>query len=305
MCHRKAFFSGATTVAALLAGTVAMAGGGNGWRGATNVPTPAPPPPPMSCSTGDFDVRVSSGPTFVPCDAPGGQCTEIEYVVVTTGHDHKKKKPSHVFVLQGVGVWDVEPPGSQWYAPCEGIPGERDPGFGRSVCHEQAIKINTRRGVTNFKITLAGLRRPSPTSVAILTGDDHHGWKHDDDRVSACTILGLGLEAGPNPDQTTLRTETIDFKGCEVEFTRDAVTEEVVEARLLTSVSDSGLPCQSPTLDEENRIKPLLAAEVEVSLGRFNLGAGKFGEGYVSTGTESCTTRVIGGRVYTWGSPCP
>jgi hypothetical protein len=123
-------------------------------------------------------------------------------------------------------VWAVEPSGSQWYAPCKGIPGERDPGFGRSVCHEQAIKINTRRGVTRFRITLAGLRRPSPTSVATLKKDDDDDdrkrdddRKHDDDRAASCTILGIGLEGGPNPDQLKQRTERVSFKGCEVEFT--------------------------------------------------------------------------------------
>jgi hypothetical protein len=35
------------------------------------------------------------------------------------------------------------------------------------------------------------------------------------------------------------------------------------------------------------------------------LGKGKFGDGYISTGGDSCTTRVIGGKVYTWGTPCP
>jgi hypothetical protein len=35
------------------------------------------------------------------------------------------------------------------------------------------------------------------------------------------------------------------------------------------------------------------------------LGAGKFGEGYVHSGSNSCTTRIIGGRMYSWGSPCP
>jgi hypothetical protein len=301
MRNRKAFFSvGIAGAAVLLAATAVMAGDKKGGGGATNVRTPAPSPPPTSCETSLFDVRVSGGPTFVPCSAPGGQCTEIEYEVASTHHGSKSRE---ILVLQGVGVWDVLPKGSQWYPPCEGVGGEHDSGFGQGSCHEQAIKVKLKRGATRFKVLLAGLRRPSPTSVAAL--DDDHRY-HDDDDVEACTILGLGLEAGPNPDQTTLRKETINFKGCEVAFTRDAVTEEVVEARLLTSVSDSGEPCKSPTLDEESRIiTPLPVREVEVTLGGVPLGAGKFGDGYVSTGTESCTTRVIGGRVYTWGSPCP
>ncbi len=302
MRNRNAFFSFGIAAAVLLAGAVATAGGSDVRHSAVNVPTPAPLPPPMSCSTGLFDVSVSSGPTFVPCSAPGGQCTEIGYDVVTTALKGKKK-PSHVFILEGVGVWDVSPNGSLWYPPCEGIPGRREPGFGQDVCHEQAIKISTRQGVTSFKITLAGLRHGSPTTVAIPKGDDDP--RRGDDKVVSCTILGIGLEGGPDPDQLTQKTETIDFKGCVVEFTRDAVTGEVEKARLLTETSTSGEPCESPTLQEDGTIAPRPVGEIEVSVGRFNLGAGKFGDGYVSTGTESCTTRVIGGRVYTWGAPCP
>jgi hypothetical protein len=36
-----------------------------------------------------------------------------------------------------------------------------------------------------------------------------------------------------------------------------------------------------------------------------NVGVPKFGDGYVSSGTNSCMTRIIGGRVYSWGAPCP
>jgi len=302
MREKKAFFSFATAAAVLLAGAVATAGVGPVGSTAVNVPTPAPPPPPMSCSTDLFDVSVSSGPTFVPCSAAGGQCTEIGYDVVTTA-PKGKKKPSHVFILEGVGVWDVSPNGSLWYSPCEGIPGLREPGFGRDVCHEQAIKISTRQGVTSFKITLAGLRHGSPTTVAIPMGDD--GPPRGDDKVAACTILGIGLEGGPDPNQLTQRTETIDFKGCVVQFTRDPATGEVEKAQLLTETSPSGQPCQSPSLQDDHTIAPRPVGEIEVLVGRFNLGGGKFGDGYVSTGTESCTTRVIGGRVYTWGSPCP
>ena len=296
MRKRKAFFLVAITAAAvMLAGTVAMADGNRGGRPATSVPTPAPSPPPTSCSTGLFDVRVSSGPTFVPCDAPGGQCTEIEYEVAPT--PHRGKKPRQVFVLEGVGVWDVLPKGSQWYAPCDGIPGEYDSGFGRNACHEQAIKINTK-GVTRFKIILAGLRRPSPTSVGALKYDHH-----DDDDVEACTILGIGLEGGPNKDQLTQTTETIDFKGCKVEFTRDPVTGDVVKAQL---TEDSPTSCEGPSLDPATGvIAPRPVAEVEVLVNGRNLGFGKFGDGTFSTGTDSCTTRVIGARVYTWGAPCP
>ena len=48
-----------------------------------------------------------------------------------------------------------------------------------------------------------------------------------------------------------------------------------------------------------------LELTLKVGATAISLGEGQFGEGYVSSGTNSCTTRIIGGRVYTWGNPCP
>jgi hypothetical protein len=45
--------------------------------------------------------------------------------------------------------------------------------------------------------------------------------------------------------------------------------------------------------------------KLKVTLDGVDLGSGQFGSGYVSSGSASCTTRIIGGRLYTWGSPCP
>jgi hypothetical protein len=139
--------------------------------------------------------------------------------------------------------------------------------------------------------------------VAVPESDD--GPSRGDDKVAACTILGIGLEGGPDPNQLTQTSERIDFKGCVVEFTRDPVTGEVEKAQLLTPTSTSGEACESPSLQKDGTIAPRPIGEIEVLLGGTPLLEPKFGDGYISTGTESCTTRVIGGRVYTWGSPCP
>ena len=87
-----------------------------------------------------------------------------------------------------------------------------------------------------------------------------------------------------------------------VEFICDAATGEVVSARL---TPDSPERCTSPFLEGKTLIpQPVTELELKLKDGR-SLGKGKFGDGYISTGEESCTTRVVGGRVYTWGAPCP
>jgi hypothetical protein len=271
MRNRRAFFPGAVAAAAvLLAGTAVM----------------AQVPPSLTTCTTQFQsatFTVASGPTFVPCEAPGGvtQCTEIEYQLVSGSFQP-------VYVLAGKGVVDVVPRGPDTLVadPCDGVDG-----FGEDACHQQAIRTLPDEDRT-FKIIVAGERSPGPSSVGV-----------DSEGVEACEILGIGVENTRNPDQVTQTTETVDFKGCMVEFTRDATTGEVMRARL---TEDSPEDCTSPFLDEGRILRPQPVADLEIRLrGGPTLGKGKFGDGYISTGDESCTTRVIGGKLYTWGSPCP
>jgi hypothetical protein len=289
MRNRKAFFSVAIAGAAmLLAGTVVMAGGPKRTKRAkrtiSSLAVAQPSPSPLTeCSPPGTEMTftVSRGPDFVPC-GEGDQCTEIEYEVSGFG--------GLVYALEGKGVVSVDPfdseLGSYLAEPCEGIDS-----FGEGSCHEQAIRTFPDEG-RKFRITLEGQRRPSPTSVAIFG-----------EGPRACEILGIGLENSSNPEQATQTTETINFKGCVVEFTRDAKTGEVVNAQL---TEDSPENCTSPFL-EGRTLRPQPVADLELRVtgdGPF-LGFGKFGDGYISTGGDSCTTRVIGGKVYTWGSPCP
>jgi len=261
-----------------------------------NTPTPAPSPPPTSCSTGLFQVSVSSGPNFVSCAAtatnPSGRCTEIGYTVSPLS---SYAVPDQVTALEGIGIQYVTGRGGQWYPPCVG---DLVNFIGVRSCHEQAAKFNPNSSAKTFAIGLAGERKPGPTTVATRKGLL---------RLGQCTILGIGLEGVASPDQTTQTTENINFKGCVVQFTRDPATGEVVKAQLLTDFGDSGIACESPTLNiGDKTIDPKPVGEIEVFVAGKDLGPGKFGDGFVSTGNDSCTTRVIGGKVYTWGTkPCP
>jgi hypothetical protein len=284
---RKAFLSCVVVAAVgLLAAT--------GAASDCNTPTPAPSPPPKSCSTGLFQVSVSSGPDFVSCTPtasnPSGRCTEIGYTVSPLS---SYGFPDQVTALEGIGIQYVTGPGGQWFPPCVG---DLVNVIGLRSCHEQAAKFNPNSNAKTFTIGLAGERKPGPTTVATRKGLL---------KLGQCTILGIGLDGVASPDQTTQSAETINFKGCLVRFTRDPATNDVVRAQLLTPTGDSGKECQSPTLNGAI-IDPRPVGDIEVFLGDSTLGPGKFGDGYISTGDESCTTRVIGGKVYTWGTkPCP
>jgi hypothetical protein len=294
----KAFLSAALVASVgLFAATGVMA---TGSGGSTPTPTPTPPPLPTWCSTGWFQVSVSNGPSFVGCTAnasnPSGVCTEIEY---TVSSNSSYPIPDHVAALEGYGIQYVTGPGNQWYPPCAGDPVTD---LGERSCHEQAAKFNPSNDVKTFKIGLAGQRKPSPTTVATKKGT----------KIGACRIEGIGLENVAGVFQSTPKVECNNFKGCVVCFTRDPATGDVLNAELEPPAPDgqSTLPACGGSVVENCCSAPITSTIDKLNLSLdigdgVPLGAGQIGDGYISSGTNSCTTRVIGGKVYTWGTPCP
>jgi hypothetical protein len=286
----KAFLSCTTVAAAvmLLAATSARASDSGG-----SVPTAAPPPPPTSCSTGLFSVSVSRGPSFVSCTPtstnPSGQCTEIEYTVTGGG------TPDHVAAVEGIGIQYVTGPGNQFYAPCKGDPVTD---VGENSCHEQAAKFNPSSSVKTFTIGLAGQRKSSATTIATKKGSN----------IGKCRIEGVGLEGLTNPFQLVSTTECNNFKGCVLCIQKDPQTGDPLNAFLDTEQSTKPL-CSASGADPHNCCSdPVISTIDQLSLsieGIGDLGPPQIGDGFVSSGTNSCTTRVIGGRLYTWGTPCP
>ncbi len=297
---RRAFLS-CTVVAALglfTAGTAMAKGGHHGSNpppppppppgsSCSSIPTPAPPPPPTSCTIGQFTISVTSGPSFVSCASPSGQCTEIEYTV--TGG-----LPDHVSAVEGVGIQYVSGPGAGWYEPCVG---DHDTDFAERSCHEQVAKFSPTYSIQKFKIGLDGQRSSGPTSVATKSGST----------IGACRIVGIGLDGVAGQFQSIQTTENVNFEGCSVKFRRDATTGAVLSATLDPQMSTKPA-CSASGADPANCCSDLTTSNVDklsLTLDGVDLGAGQIGDGYVSSGAHSCTTRIIGGRVYTWGSPCP
>lgn len=255
---RKAFLSSAVVAAAvLLAAPSVMA---TGSSSGTNIPTPAPSPPPPSCSVpvtaGGYTIQ-SSGPSVVSCDAAGGQCTEIGYTV-------SGGTPDHVAVLEGVGVWSAEGNGIQWYKPGVGDPVTD---LGELSYHEQAVKFNPTGSSLQFKIRLAGIRLPSPTTVATKKGY----------KIGACRILGIGLESGTNPLATaTPDVDEVLAGKCKV---RAHTENGVTTVTLVDNISGT---CADPVA--------IPFGNVTISVGPEGSAPLKFSEGLsFILGTNSCT----------------
>ena len=240
-----------------------------------------------SCSSFAPTVTVTAGPcpvssaTPVACEAAGAY-TGVRYKV--TGN------PDHVAAL--VTANNAVVSAGTVYAPCKGDPAT---GLGANSCHERAVALGGcgSSASAEFWVVVVGKRGPVLQSIALKRNSC----------VKSVAVTGVGYEISAfQPLQTV---ESVNFKGCVVDFTKDPLTGAVTDA-VLNQLASTKVRCS--TTGQTNCCSDVMTDTVDklsLTLNGVELGAGQIGEGYVSSGTNSCTTRVIGGRVYTWGSPCP
>lgn len=261
-----------------------------------------------SCSSfySAANVTVVAGPCPVDSKNPSGCSTAGPY----TGIRYKVEgSPSYIAALVTANNAVVST-NYRVYPACQGDPATD---LGEQSCHEKAVTFNCTTATTYIWIVVEGRRGPVLQSVAL---------KNNKGCVKSFAVTGLGYEI--SQFQATAATESVDFKGCVVDFVTDPLTGAVLSASWNrdkstikdecpappygTNPPDPGSCCSNPISFDVSKLS------IGVNDSRFgnctaqnpcSLGFGQFGSGYVSSGTNSCTTRVIGGRVYTWGSPCP
>ncbi len=293
--------------AALLAALPAMAAEANlptscttasGWTFAVNAPLPAGSPA-GPCATSDSGTSGA-----LVCD-PAGLNTGIEYTLTGPGtpdHSfsfvHVTKLASEVLWVGGGNEGVVYPLGT----------GDPLSGIGLYAWHEVAVRLNSEANKAGtYKIVMSGQREAIGTSIVVKKGKT----------TDSCRIMGLGLEpainmslacvpncTAVNPEQAMTKTEIMKFKGCAVKFEYDISTGELIAATFDADASDKPL-CGAVSSNTCCYFNQEDVANLTLTVGNVPLGHGLFGDGYISSGTGSCTTRVIGGKLYTWGCPCP
>jgi len=230
-----------------------------------------------SCSSISYSFTVIAGPCLVqdpnnPVCSTTGDYTGIRYQVSGSAADH-------VYALVTANNVVVGGPGVQVFGPGQGCP-STDLGVGSQ--HEKCVKVNPQGSTRRFWVVAAGKKTPIQTTVAAKKGSCFKSY----------AIQGLGLDT--NAFAAVTPNETVAFKECKVEFVKDPISG---------AVSSAALTADSP---ESCSLYESSVEEMSVSVpGAGNVGVPRFGDGYVSSGTNSCITRILGGRVYTWGSPCP
>jgi len=225
--------------------------------------------PPLQCTTdrgGNWTI-TATGPTSVECPE-GGECTSMEYQIVSNAG----RSPGRAAILVERDAVVVSPESVSVSPPCEG---DRRTRLGLHDCSRQTVRFDLGDGSASFQIVVAGTKAPSQSSIVIRRGT-----------TEQCQIAALGIDHfDPHAEITT--NEQIEFKGCTVSIPTDRLTGMGGTATI------SGKNCVFVA-----NAKPVSSGELLIngkSVGNLTLG-----EGYISSGKSSCTTKVLSNRLYTW-----
>jgi len=228
---------------------------------------------PLECTTngeGNWNV-TATGPLDIECPF-GGDCTAVQYVITpTTG-----KSPDHVVVLADHDVDVLVPESRNVSPPCVG---DNVTAIGTHNCSTSAVRMNANVETGAFDLIVSGKKELVGSSIVIKKGKV----------TESCRIASLGAEPLDAFDPNAQRTEsqTISFKGCMVNIPTDPMTGEGGVA----------------TITGENCV--FVANAEPVSVGELivngsSVGTLTFGEGNLSSGVASCTSKVINRKLYTW-----
>ena len=157
--------------------------------------------------------------------------------------------------------------------------------LGEAVLPREGDHLRLQTATAPFWIVVTGQKAAVLQSVAVKRGSC----------IKSFAVPGLGFDV--NPFQATQKVETVNFKGCAVKFQYDIVTGAVTSAAIdPTQSTKPGCAVARTTPPAARSTAAQDVSHLKLTLNGQPLGTGQFGEGYVSSGTNSCTTRVIGGQ---------
>jgi hypothetical protein len=254
------------------------------------LPALAQEPAPVTCGVQGLWSVQTTNPVF----ADGK--TSITYTVTPT----TTAQMDHIGVLalaeDGLAVTLLGgASGFQLYGPCAGDPLT---GLGKLACHEQAVRVNPAPTYTQFVVSMTGKHGLANTSMVV---------RDTRKSISACVVPGLGpLETqttgdacvnncgGFHPYQSVRKIETFKFKGCEIEFEFDTTTGQVIGFDLIEENSNPACKIETGSTEQ------LLISSTSNLTQLFGPNAlAQWGDGWISSGDNSCTTRLVSGRYYT------
>lgn len=261
------------------------------------VPAMASDPDPRTyskCGTGSCDWVITATTLPGPCVGdPGNTC--VTYGVTGTG------TPDHlgIFLRSEATLLSATslPQQASYSVSTACGKGDSVLGLGSNLlCHERLIRFDNRFAkAASFTLKVAGVRKPIITTVTVRKGSAQ----------CAFPIVGIGLEEPPapescvnscgnfNPKQSVRKTELFKFEDCIMEFNYAADGSVALEGGFLVY--------PAPGAAAGTVCTPKTGAVSEILVSHLPTGDnnGTFGDGWLSTGNNSCSTRLIGGAYYT------
>jgi hypothetical protein len=223
---------------------------------------------PTTCTTnGGANWRVTAtGPLAAPCPPlVGGECSEIRYLVTPL----KGKTADHVAVLADHSMEVVVGDSRNLFPECDG---DNVTGIGIRDCSNQAVRMNKEADTGTFDLVVKGAAGLIGKSIVIKKGTT----------IEECRIASLGPTTC-NPKAQQAAKETFTFDDCVVEIELDPCTGEPGVATVVSGdcAIDSG---------------PIESLQIVINGTTQNVTVG---DGWISSGENSCTTTLFGGKKYT------
>jgi hypothetical protein len=228
---------------------------------------------PSQCTTSGGGWTITASDPFEPASCPVDRCTGITYNIIK----HNGLTPDHVALLVEHDAQIVIPSSTFITQPCAG---DTVTALGSRDCSSQTARINQNQQKTGpFDLVVEDVLQPVGASIVVKKGKV----------VEQCRIASLGAPFEVfDPHQQVTTEQTFDFKGCKLKVAVDPVTGTPGDGTL------EGEDCAFVA----NNV-PVQAMSVNID--GVELGQGTFiTDGHFSNGSESCTTRTISGRLYSY-----
>jgi hypothetical protein len=224
---------------------------------------------PFACTTnggGNWSI-VATAPQVTTCPS-GGTCTKITYDIVplkNNSADHVATLVEHDQIVEISESGDV-------YTECEGDPVTE---LGLRDCSTKAVRLNDENDTGKFDLYVQGDKVVATDSTIVVKKGRI---------VEECRIASLGSSCEPvcNPKAQTASKDTFVFDDCEVEIALNPCTGDPLSATTVSGTCAVG----AVSIDE-------IKIEINGVLQDVTVG-----EGWLSSGEDSCTTRWFNRKPY-------
>ena len=209
---------------------------------------------------------VATAPFSTQCpNLPVRECTEIQYSVTP----RLARAADHVAVLVDHEMTVIPPQASYLSLPCDG---DSVTGIGIRDCSTQAVRMNKDSTTQTYNLFVEGAATATGKSIVVKKGTV----------IEECRIVSLA-PAICNPKAQLATKESFQFEDCTVEIELDPCTGEPGPATITGPCEVDSAPIGTLSLSINGGTPQVVTV----------------GDGWISSGENSCSTKLFNGTSYT------